>query len=230
MGPLYVLEYQYFDFGMRYTIMDAKICSRRNFPTYTLYNIIRPFNWRVWVLLLVSLSIFGLTFAIIYKTYAVMPERVGKLGPHHSTTDFFIRSIASWTEPDPLKWFPVFSIGKVLTVIWIVYCTFMVFFYLSNLRANLINTNYQPNIDTVQDVLDHVGNLYSMDVARRLLPKNLPIVKQAVDPGSYEEIEKYVRKVERTPNGHYSLVANKGQLPKNVPQEIFHERAAFSCK
>lgn len=229
MAPLYFLEYQYFDFGMRYTIMNVKFCSRKNFPAFTLYNIIRPFKWKVWTLLLVSLLLFGLTFAIVYKTYAAIPERVGKLGPFHSTPDFFIRALTSFTEPDSLKWFPEFSIGKILTLIWMFYCTFMVYFYLSNLRANLINTNYQPNINMVQDVLDHVVNLYSMDVAGRLLPKNLPLVKKVVDSASYDEMEKYVMKIERTPGGIYDLSKYNGILPPNVPYEIFHQRAAFTC-
>ena len=78
--------------------------------------------------------------------------------------------------------------------------------------------------------MDHVGNLYTMDVARKLQPGNLPYIKTLFDPKSYTELEKYVRKIERTEGGFYDWIKAKGMLPENVPREIYAERAAFSCR
>ena len=50
-----------------------------------------------------------------------------------------------------------------------------------------------------------------------------------MDNKSYEWTEKYVRKLEENPDGIYDISENRGMLPPNVPQEIYNERAAYTC-
>ena len=68
-----------------------------------------------------------------------------------------------------------------------------------------------------------------MDVAQRLMPENLPLIKSVMDSTSYYWMEKYVQKIQATPNGIYGFVKNGGVLPPNVPKEVYYERAAYSC-
>ena len=195
---------------------------------------------------LIAYISFAITFLAIYKTYAAIPERVELLGPSHSVADFFIRSIAGFTEPDPIEWFPKLSIGKVLALIWTMSSTFIIFFYMSNLRANLVSTDYEPLIRTPRDLLERVGTIYANDLTLRLKQvfilikalhhcksfrkESLPSLKAIYEAQSYTEIEAIVMKIsEDVEKNYYSYVENQGLIPEDRAIDVYDNRAAFIC-
>ena len=63
-------------------------------------------------------------------------------------------------EPDPIPWFPRWSSGKLLVLLWSIFALIMVQSYMGNLRANLIAVDYESPIKTHQDVLDKDVKVY----------------------------------------------------------------------
>ena len=51
-------------------------------------------------------------------------------------------------------------IGKVLVLMWSVYCLFLAMFYTSNLRAYLIAPEYEPYINTPRDAIERGSKIY----------------------------------------------------------------------
>lgn len=80
--------------------------------------------------------------------------------------DFLILPYCSFVEPDPLPWFPNWSTGKMLVLLWSIFALIMVQAYAGNLRANLIAMDYELPIKTHQDVLDRDENVYLPSAAQ----------------------------------------------------------------
>ena len=126
------------------------------------------FSVPVWIALLVTLFIMALLFLFIYKWYQNSLTDSIILGPYIDNMDFFIRTFASFTEPESLKWFPKYSAGKtvcfffcynlvqilplitgkIIVATWVFLSLAMVFFYQSLLRSFLISPAYEKKIDT----------------------------------------------------------------------------------
>ncbi len=47
-----------------------------------------------------------------------------------------------------------------MVVIWGTFGVFITMFYNSNLRANLIAVDFEPNIDTIEEVINKCGTVY----------------------------------------------------------------------
>ena len=165
------LHYQHFDFGFEYSRQGVTYCSRRDFPSLTIFNVINAFSPGVWAGFCCSLFSFSLAFIFTHWVYSRLPYRQLTLKPVRLYVDFFIRSIASITEPDAIPWFKSqspFSQGRILTMIWAIFATFLIAFYNSNLRAHLIYSEREPNMRSVKDVLEMGGTLYVQNAAEVL--------------------------------------------------------------
>ena len=167
-GPITFLTNKHFDLGLIHDSYQVSFCSRKNFPSLTIFNIIKVFSLNVWLGLLICQLGLAFMFVLIYKMYLTIPQKKVELGPLHSYVDILIRIFASITEPDSLKWFPGYTIGRFLVMLWIIFSTFMIFFYNCNLRAFLIASDSEPNLNTVHDVLEKGGKLYLLDIASRI--------------------------------------------------------------
>ena len=71
-----------------------------------------------------------------------------------STVDFLFFPFCRFVEPEPIPWFPKWSSGKFLVLLWSFFTLIIVHSFQGNLRANLISKEFEKPITTHQDVLD----------------------------------------------------------------------------
>ena len=76
--------------------------------------------------------------------------------------DLILLPIVRFLEPEPILWFPKWSSGKLATLMYNVFCTFILFFMLSNLRTILIARKYEKAMVTEEDVLNRGKGVYIM--------------------------------------------------------------------
>ncbi|TRY68267.1 hypothetical protein TCAL_16495 [Tigriopus californicus] len=77
-----------------------------------------------------------------------------------SRVDFVLMTFTTFVEPDPLPWFPKWSTGRFIVLLWSIFAFLMVSFYLSNLRTIIIAPAYEPRIDSTQDLIKSGRELY----------------------------------------------------------------------
>ncbi len=68
-------------------------------------------------------------------------------------------------EPDALPWFGKWSSGKLAYFVWMVFSTFIVFFYTSNLRAHLVYIDYENSPQGLKDIYERGQTVYQYDMA-----------------------------------------------------------------
>lgn len=136
-----------------YTAGMLLFATRKPIPIVTYNQYIKGFSIDVWIATLCTLFILGAMFKITYYYHANV-FRSDRLGPLTHRFDFLLLTIASFTEPDPLPWFPKWSSGKLLVLIWSTLSTFMLFFYTSNLRAKLAAVRTEKPIDSAMDAVE----------------------------------------------------------------------------
>ncbi len=129
-------------------------------PPYT--NVLRPFSPRIWLILLATLELICLQFALINKIYYVMPHfRDAELTRYEpSTYLFFLYPMFKITEPDPLPWFKKWSAGKMLSITWIFMAMTTVNLYNCNLRSSLVAIQYEEPPGTINDVVLNGQSVY----------------------------------------------------------------------
>ena len=143
-------------------------------------NLIQPFPFIVWMLVLSSLLAFIALFVLIHTVYSNVPNTEGLMLKSTTKIDVIIKTIGTLTEPDKFPYFPKLStgfmkiiyfqnifllsfscsLGLACTVLWGIAVTFFSFFYNSNLRAHLMNVQYSPRIDTLEDAKNHVKKMF----------------------------------------------------------------------
>ncbi len=82
-----------------------------------------------------------------------------------SQFDLFLYPFVKLTEPDPLPWFTKWSSGRLVVLLWSLTSLLLVLFYTSNLRANMIMVNYEPEPRTLLDVAERGERVYMYDLA-----------------------------------------------------------------
>ncbi len=137
------------------TVQDMVFISRMMRPLPTYDNLSRPFSPGVWGAATASLLALGLASLTAYRLYCSAGSEVAAelVRPAHSYANFLLYPLAKIAEPEPLPWFPTASAGKLLAFLWTVLASFLVMFYLSNLRAHMIAVNAESPIDSPEDVL-----------------------------------------------------------------------------
>ncbi len=114
-------------------------------------NITLPFPWTIWLYILLVLTLFSVIFLLFHKSYYAL----GLTNPEPSVSNFLIYTFCKITEPEPLPWFERSVGGKLGVFSWSVFCSFIIMFYQSNLRANMITVTYSKPIETLSDIVDH---------------------------------------------------------------------------
>ena len=117
----------------------------------------------VWLLLLVSTVAAALAFLTIYSVYMHLNDSkiVNKAT---SYVDFIILLIGNVAESTPIPWFQSsWSGGRLLTGFWMVFGTFIVFAFSSNLRANLVAREYEKPLRTEEDIVKRGKAVYIPD-------------------------------------------------------------------
>ena len=84
-------------------------------------NIIQPFSWEIWTLLLVAMATFCLVVSGIAGFYQRFFPDENHIVPSVRASDIIIGTIASMTEPDGMMWFPRFNAGETVVSV----CTFV---------------------------------------------------------------------------------------------------------
>ena len=93
--------------------IDNWVYLARKPVTIKIYNqqfsIFQPL---IWLLTIAIVFVMAFTFKTIYFVYSRLDDKYGLLRPVTHDFDFFLLSLASLTEPDPIPWFPRFSTGN----------------------------------------------------------------------------------------------------------------------
>ena len=87
-------------------------------------------------------------------------------GPQVPIYDFVLLTFGALLEPDPINWFPRWSSGKFMLLLWSFFSLFITMFYNCNLRANLIAVDYEKPVDSANDILDRGQTIY--------MPRDIP--------------------------------------------------------
>ena len=230
IGKMGALHYKHFDFGNVYSKHDAAFCSRRDFPSLTLLNVVKAFSPGIWLGFYATLIVFAVAFLTAYKVDVKQGRR--RVKPVLYDADFFIRTIASITEPEGIPWFkyqsPV-SPGRILNLCWATFATFLIFFYNSNLRAHLIKSDTEPNLESVDDILYVGGKFYIHTIAVIMQPKNIGQLDQLFSEKDAAEMKALVTKVKEH-DTNYDFVEFRGLMPKYVVNDIYSDnRASILC-
>lgn len=111
-----------------------------------------------------TLITFAIVMGIIYVIYEyVIPEE--KLVVADRSTiwfDIIILGTWRWVESETLKWFPKWSAGRFMSLLYYIFTTFFCFFIYSTLRTTLIAKTYEPPMLTNQDAAARDAGVYVM--------------------------------------------------------------------
>ena len=125
-------------------------------------NIFAIFHQYVWLMILLSLTLLGLSFLLLFKFYKnMMPYSNLITNTDRDVIEFFLKTYASITEPDPLPWFTSEAIsGRILICVWILSCLILNLAFNSNLRATLLRPNSEKPVNTLQDAFERGANIW----------------------------------------------------------------------
>ncbi len=141
--------------------IKEKLITRQPEPLPPYTNVLRPFTPRIWLILLATLEIICLLFAVVNSIYDKPYFQDAKLARYEpSTYLFFLYPMFKITEPDPLPWFKKWSAGKVLSITWIFMSMITVNLYNCNLRSCLVAIQYEDPPETVTDVVLNGQTVY----------------------------------------------------------------------
>ncbi len=156
LGP-YVNEF--FDISHPVARLEINFISSAPKPVNSFGNLTKPFSARIWLALTITLFLIALGLSSAHSLYSKVNSSL--ILPEPNTLNFFLFPFCKLTEPEPLPWFLQKGTGgHFLVFIWAVLSLMMVMFYQSNLRAHLIDVDYEKPIDSLQDVLDQSFKIY----------------------------------------------------------------------
>lgn len=147
--------------------VTLKWYTRAPVPIGSYRNIVKVFSMNVWISFMLTLLLFSFLFYLTHSLYEQLDPDL--IVPVSTKWDFLIFPFCKFVEPDPVPWFPAWSTGRALVLLWSVFSLIIVLAYSCNLRANLIAKDYEAPIKTHQDVLDRGENIY--------LPSAVQVVK-----------------------------------------------------
>ena len=126
-------------------------------------------------------------------------------------------------EPEPLKWFPNWSAGKILTALWTFFSFTMYLGYTCNLRAFIITTTYEKPIQFPIDILERGATMYIPVEAVLFWPSHFSFMGE--DPIWVKVTELAIKT-----GGNFSLYKSKGRLPQRATKDIFENGACHICR
>ncbi len=150
IGPV---SLRMFDTGFPLVQMRILGVSRAPKAKLPFGNIMKPFPLSTWLAMLVSLLALSTVLVGSYETYEKVSKKL--IIKEDAYENFFLFTFCKIAEPEPLPWFKGGIAGKLTVFLWTLLSLFCILFYLSNLRAVMVTTEYEKSIDTLQDILDN---------------------------------------------------------------------------
>ncbi len=200
-----------FDFMPAHYLARLTFGSRLARPVKSYNNVLLPFSYELWLVILATSFNFAIVFYITHLTYESLFPTQGLHRNEKSKINFLLFTLSKLTEPDPVPWFTTkWSTGRLVTVLWTVWGLFMVMCYNSNLRAHMTSPKYEKSLDTVQDVAEN--NKVSW------LPKHLLALRQSyLEKTNQTDGPLYQISKRASAAGSFFITAEHGGLP---PQAI----------
>lgn len=155
-----------FDLNHNFWYVEWTYFSRIPRPITSYNNVTKPFPVLVWIVSLSTIFILALLTFIFHTVYTKSLLSYMKLAKQEKhRLNFFIFPFAKFSEPEPLPWFNKWSAGKFLTFTWSILTLFLIFFYVSNLRAYILLIEYEKPADTLMDIYERGARVYIPDAA-----------------------------------------------------------------
>ena len=151
-----------FDFSGYVEHESLVVVSRAPIPIETFGNITTPFSLNIWILVVLSILALSSSMLAMYLVYSHQ-KQMDFLICKENTMSNFLFLLVKITEPDPIPWFPKFSAGKGLVLLWSVFTFFVIAFYSSNLRSHIVAIEYEKPLATLNDVLLNGKRLWIFD-------------------------------------------------------------------
>ena len=154
------------DFSFPYYTLRTHFATRPPILQSNLYALAKTFPGNVWGFTFVTFTFLAITFGIIFATYQRLPREYGLLEGNYTEMPWFdliLLPVVKFLEPEPIPWFPKWSSGRLATLMYSIFCTFILFFMLSNLRTILIARKYEKPMVTEDDVLNRGKGVYIMN-------------------------------------------------------------------
>ena len=151
-GHAHILQ-EHFDLDFPQAMVRVVGLSRTPGQKLPFGNITKPFSPLLWLLISFCLVSLSLSLFVAHALY----ERVSKrlVLKEEAKTNFLLFTFCKITEPEPLPWFRGGFGGRLLVFLWTTLSLLCTMFYVSNLRAMMVTTEYEKSIDTLEDVLTH---------------------------------------------------------------------------
>ncbi len=131
-------------------------------------NIAKPFSTTVWITTFCCLLTISLSLLFTYKTYnETSLKDMNLTKTENFPSNFLLFPFARLTEPDSLPWFTKWSSGKFLVFLWMLLSSFVMLFYHSNLRANLMTITYEKPPNTLWEMAEVASKVYIYETAIR---------------------------------------------------------------
>ncbi|TRY79367.1 hypothetical protein TCAL_14787 [Tigriopus californicus] len=205
----------FFDLSNYILFSQLRYTSRVPQKTVTFGNVARGFDTWSWLAVFITLGSFSATFQLIYYVYKYKMKDATLYKNPGNPIDFFLLTFTTFVEPDKLKWFPSWSTGKFATLLWSIFALLVVSFYTSNLRTNLIAPNFEPEINSHEDILKydkivHVDNILIFLLELRVSP-------------SFDEVLRIVKEKERW----YTPVVAREILEPHIKKAVLENGDIF---
>ncbi len=150
-----------FDLIVQLNTINYLYVSRLPQEVVSYGNITYPFKWLVWVAALVSFLLFATFFHLAHNVYVSKDVVQFKLVLFESSPfNFYLYTFSKLTEPDPIRWFPKWSAGRMAILFLSVISAFLVMFYNSNLRAHMMIIEYEKPLQTLEDIAENGKAVY----------------------------------------------------------------------
>ncbi len=160
-GSVSLLFGSLFDLTASYETTEYSYASRLPRPVVTYGNVAKPFSALVWGLSAACLAMLSLFFTLAHKMYqSKHMSDLNLASLEESPLNFFLFTFAKLSESDALPWFRKWSSAKMGVFIWVVFSTFLVLFYTSNLRAHMITVEYEKPLHTLEDIVQNGKPVY----------------------------------------------------------------------
>ncbi len=162
IGGLADINFHFFDLGFSLWHIQEKYITRKPLPLEHISNILKPFSHQVWIVLLMTLTIFSLLFLTIHKMYSASePFRNLNLARREeSTCVFFLYSFTKLTEADVLPWFSTWSAGRLATLLYYIMAWLMIQFYSCNLKTYMATIQYEAPPADRSDLIKQQSTVY----------------------------------------------------------------------
>ncbi len=140
-------------FDLGFPLAQTRIVgvSRAPKPKLSFGNILKPFPTSIWLVFCISLLALSTMLLATYKIYTNVS--IKHIFKHDTYENFFLFTFCKITEPEPLPWFRGGMAGQLSVLLWTLLSLFLILFYVSNLRAVMVTTEYEKPIDSLQDIV-----------------------------------------------------------------------------